>query len=235
MNFVPILYENEDIMVIEKPSGMSCQGGHKIFHPLDEELSKQVGYKVYLVHRLDRDTAGLMVVAKSSAAAGRWIKLIGGKQVQKEYKAVCIGTPSGGISGTITEPVSKGGIEKPAVTGYRVEKIFTFQDSDKAFAEGRRDFNTEISLLHLKLGTGRMHQIRIHLAKIGCPIVGDDKYGDFKLNKYLKKTAGVRRLMLACVHLTLPIAGKQKKFEIPEPLYFSDFLKTCSPRSGSTD
>ena len=92
MKNIPILFENEEILVINKPAGLPVQGGQGILHPLDKELAVQVGYPVYLVHRLDRDTNGLMIVAKSAAAASKWTKLIGGKLVRKEYTAVCIGT-----------------------------------------------------------------------------------------------------------------------------------------------
>lgn len=216
MNLIPVLYENNDILVINKKSGMSVQGGEKIAHPLDEELSKQVGYKVHLVHRLDRDTSGLMVVAKSGAAAARWIQLIAGKQVQKEYEAICIGIPKGGASGTITDSISKAGVEKPAVTHYRVIKTFEVQsDSEKL----------TLSLIHLKLGTGRMHQIRIHLAKNGCPVAGDDQHGNFKLNKMLRKITGARLLMLASVRLSLPADGTVKTFEIELPPHMQNLLE----------
>ena len=87
MNTVPILYENDEIYVINKPAGLAVQGGQGVAHSLDEDFAKQVGQKVYLVHRLDKDTSGLMVVAKSSFAAGMWTKLISSKAVKKEYIA----------------------------------------------------------------------------------------------------------------------------------------------------
>ena len=221
MNFIPIIYENNEILVINKPAGMSVQGGEKISHPLDEELSKQVGYKIFLVHRLDRDTSGLMVVAKSSAAAAKWIKLIAGKQVKKEYKAICIGLPKGGKTGIITENIEKGGKEKSAFTEYRVEKTF--------FAEKKEGDGTSekipLSLIHLKLGTGRMHQIRIHLAKSGCPIAGDDKHGNFKVNKSLRKIAGVKILQLCSFKLSLSLEGKNKVFEIELPPHMQALLQ----------
>lgn len=226
MNLIPVIYENNEILVINKSAGMSVQGGEKIAHPLDEELSKQVGYKIFLVHRLDRDTSGLMVVAKSSAAANKWISLIAGKQVKKEYKAICIGSPKGGRSGRITDSVEKAGVEKAAVTDYQVEK--TFFAKEKA-AEGQdcvqNPEKMELSLLHLKLGTGRMHQIRIHLAKAGCPIAGDDKHGNFKQNKLLRKWAGVKTLMLASVKLSLPLEGKTEVFEIELPPHMQKLLE----------
>lgn len=225
MNLIPIIYENDEILVINKSAGMSVQGGEKIAHPLDEELSKQLGYKIYLVHRLDRDTCGLMIVAKTSAAANKWIKLISGKQVKKEYKAICIGKPVKNF-GTITDSVEKAGVEKSAVTDYKLEKSFFVSDkteNDKS-ENSEHTEKIELSLLHLKLGTGRMHQIRIHLAKIGCPIAGDDKHGNFKLNKKLKKIAKVKNLLLCSCKLSLPLENSTKVFEIELPEQFQTIL-----------
>lgn len=204
------------------------QGGEKIAHPLDEELSKQVGYKVYLVHRLDRDTSGLIVVAKSSAAASKWISLIAGKQVQKEYEAVCFGRPKDGGNGIITDSVVKAGVEKSAVTHYRVIKTFEVSkpQNDENSSESSDSEKITLSHLHLKLGTGRMHQIRIHLAKIGCPIACDDQHGNFKMNKILRKAVGAKVLMLASVRLTLPIDGKPRTFEIELPPHMQNVLKS---------
>ena len=77
-----------------------------------------------------------------------------------------------------------------------------------------------LSLIRLMLETGRMHQIRIHLSKNGCPIAGDDQHGNFKLNKQLKKLAGIKRLQLSAVRLTIPLEGKDKTFEVSAPFDF---------------
>lgn len=204
MKNIPVLYENDEILVINKPSGVSVQGGEGIAHPLDKELPLQLGYPVYLVHRLDKDTSGLMIVAKSSQAASRWTKLIGGKLVQKEYTALCIGKmPS--VKGTIRTSVIQHGDEKPAVTHYEVagEEVLEF--------EGTQIVLTKV---HLKLETGRMHQIRIHLAKQNCPIAGDDRHGNFKLNKILKKAKGIKSLCLVSSRLSIPVDGKQMVLSI---------------------
>ena len=74
-----------------------------------------------------------------------------------------------------------------------------------------------LCLIRLQLETGRMHQIRIHLAKQGCPIAGDDQHGNFKMNKLLKKVCKIKRLQLSAVRLTIPLNGNEKTFEIPVP------------------
>lgn len=183
---------------------MPVQGGEKVAHPLDEELARQTGQKVYLVHRLDKDTSGLMIVAKTPAAASKWTKLIGSKEVEKEYIAVCIGTlPQ--KQGVINEELIQHGQVKTAVTNYKVleEKQLEW--------EGQTITLSKVSLV---LQTGRMHQIRIHLAKQGCPIAGDDQHGNFKLNKILKKAAGIKQLQLFSVRLTIPLDGKSSVFTL---------------------
>ena len=204
MKEIPVLYENDEILVINKPSGVAVQGGAGIEHSLDRELPVQVGYPVYLVHRLDRDTCGLMVVAKSPLAAAKWTKMIGGKLVRKEYTAICVGTLSP-KKGTIRSGVIQHGDEKTAVTHYQVvgEKEIEFE-SEKII----------LSTVKLQLETGRMHQIRIHLSKNGCPIAGDDKHGNFKINKLLRKAAGIKTLQLSATSLSLPIDGRETVFAL---------------------
>ena len=181
------------------------QGGEKISHSLDQELAKQVGQKVYLVHRLDKDTSGLMIVAKTPQAAAKWTKLIGSKEVKKEYIAVCAGSLKQ-KKGQITEDIIQHGQVKHAVTHYQVEKAWQLE------LEGQEPIN--MCQLRLQLETGRMHQIRIHLAKQGCPIAGDDQHGNFKLNKILRKLAGIKHLQLFSTKFTIPLDGTLRVFEL---------------------
>ena len=249
MNSVQVLYENDELLVINKPSGFAVQGGEGVSHSLDKDFSLELGYKIYLVHRLDKDTAGLMIVAKSPYAAAKWTKLIGSKEVRKEYVAVCCGSlaPEKGV---IEDSVVQHGITKKAKTIYIIEKkceIDMGAENDGAggkigtggetFAGGKIGTGEAsgtcektaekitLSWLRLKLETGRMHQIRIHLSKNGCPIAGDEQHGNFKLNKILRKKLGIKKLLLASVKLTLPLDGKQKTFEIDLPEYMNfDFV-----------
>lgn len=209
MNEPSILYENDEILVINKPSGLAVQGGENISHSLDKDFSLALGYKIYLVHRLDKDTAGIMIVAKNPQSAGKWTKLIGSKAVKKEYIAICAGSINP-EKGTIKDDLIQHGEEKSAVTHYEVE--------DKWSAETENG-QVKMCRIRLKLETGRMHQIRIHLAKNGCPIAGDDQHGNFKINKQLKKALKIKKLLLASVKLTLPLDGKETVFEIPIPEY----------------
>lgn len=220
MNNIPIVYENDEILIINKPVGLSVQGGEGIVSSVDTVLPTQLGYKVFLVHRLDKETSGLMVVAKSSKAAGKWTNLINQHNVQKEYVALCGGVPKK-KSGVFTDSVVQKGREQNAFTEYKLLQSFTIKENNSSDSENQIDIqgleNKSFSLFSLKLGTGRMHQIRIHLSKAGFPIFADDKYGDFKLNKLLQKKLKIKRLCLASVKLTLPIDNQLKTFTIPYP------------------
>lgn len=212
MNSIPILYEDDEIYVINKPAGLSVQGGKDVKHSLDNDFSLQTGQKVYLVHRLDKDTAGLMIVAKSPFAASKWTKLVGSKEVKKEYIAICAGKEKVNFpaKGSIAEEIIQHGQKKKALTEYEVEKIWNIPLSEE-------DWENKLSFykIRLKLQTGRMHQIRIHLAKNSLPIAGDDQHGNFKLNKMLRKVHKIKQLQLASVRLTLP-SGKVFEITLPE-------------------
>lgn len=210
---IPIVFEDQEIILANKRAGLASQGGSGISHSVDTDLAAQIGQKIYLCHRLDKETSGLILCAKSPQAANKWSRLIGEKSVKKEYKALCFGKPKV-PSGKISLPVREKGQPKAALTFYQLEK--SYEDQDAGFENLSV---TPLSLMRLTLATGRTHQIRIHLAQSGLPIIGDDKYGDFPMNKAAKRELGIKRLCLCAFRLTLPLAGGEKVFEIE-----SDFL-----------
>lgn len=222
MNKISIIYEDDEILLVNKEYGVSVQGGSGIAHPLDEELSNQLGYKIFLVHRLDRETSGILIVAKSSRAAAKWTSLISTEQVKKEYTAVCFGIPV--VNG---KPCSKGKLTGKVEAHGRVQEAVTYFEVmkssrvDLAPGEDGVPSALDISCLHVTLGSGRMHQIRIQMAKAMCPLLADDKHGNFKMNKKARKI-GVKKLHLAATRLTIPVDGKPRTFEIPLP----DHMKT---------
>ena len=199
---------------------MPVQGGEKIAHPLDEELAKQVGQKVYLVHRLDKDTSGLMIVAKTPQAATKWTKLIGSKEVKKEYIAVCAGSFKQ-KKGQITEDIIQHGQVKRAVTHYQVEKEWQLE------LEGESPI--DMCQIRLALETGRMHQIRAHFASIGHPLLGDTRYGDFALNREVKKQLGLHRLFLHSCRLEFVWNGDKIVLDCPLPKELQAILDQLKP------
>jgi len=207
MKNVEILFEDEDCLVLNKPAGLAVQGGAGIGVSLDALLAAERSPAPLLVHRLDKDTSGIILTAKNRAAAHRFSDLIAGKDLEKIYLAVVAGRPEPS-SGVIREALQVRGVRKEALTSYR------------ELAGGG-----EFALLELALGSGRMHQIRRHLAHIGHPILGDDKYGDFALNKRLAKERGLKKLLLHAYRLLIPRAGAPSlNILAPPPSYFSRFL-----------
>lgn len=209
---IPIIWHDSEIILIHKRAGLASQGGAGVGRSVDSDLAAQIGQKIYLCHRLDKETSGLLLCAKSPAAANKWSRLIGEKSVTKEYKALCFGVPQN-KSGKITLPINEKGQPKSALTFYELEKTFSPEDFGVSDGSDESAGLFPVSLLRLTLATGRTHQIRIHLAQSGLPIIGDDKYGDFKKNKAAKKLLGIKRLCLCAFRLSLPLEGQNKRFE----------------------
>jgi len=214
---VQILYEDNEIIVINKPAGIAVQGGEGIKTTILDIIERQEGFKPYLVHRLDKDTSGILIMAKSGKSANKFTNMFKeesnknpgnneNKKIKKYYWAICHGNFSG-KKGQIAEDIFIKGVKKKAFTNYYILKKLG-----------------DFSLIELELFTGRMHQIRIHLAKTDHPIIGDDKYGNFKLNRELKKTHNVKKLMLFAKRLEIN-DKKPIKVEAEVPEYFKDFLK----------
>jgi 23S rRNA pseudouridine955/2504/2580 synthase len=199
-----LAYEDDEILIVEKPAGLPVQPGAGVRSCVIGILESELPYKPFLVHRLDKDTAGLLIVAKGRDAASRYGALIAGRSLIKTYLAICSGTFSV-RNGSFQTNVSERGTAKSARTDFKV----------------RREFSG-YSLLELGLITGRMHQIRIQLAAEGKPVLGDDKYGDFALNRALRQEAGLKRLLLFAWKLRLPGADEPVTAKIPP--HFGEFL-----------
>ena len=210
MKGIEILYEDEFSIVINKPAGLAVQGGEGVKTSLDRLLAQIRTPAPLLVHRLDKDTSGVLLAAKDREAAARFSQLFNVKgKIVKQYIAVCKGhLPKN--EGVINDDLDVHGKMKKSQTKYKVIK------------SGMIEPQCEYSVLEIELGTGRMHQIRRHLAMAGNPILGDDKYGDFALNKELKKNAIVKRLML---HASRLIIKSEYALDIKAPLpeYFNVF------------
>ncbi|MCR5699689.1 MAG: RNA pseudouridine synthase [Treponemataceae bacterium] len=214
MNSLEILFENDEIRIINKPYNLPTQGGQGIKNSVDSLLEEQLGCKAYLVHRLDKETSGILVTAKNPKAAQKWTGLIAAKNVKKTYHALCFGKLNQ-KEGIINESISEKGCVKEARTKFKVLQTYSMDDMD-------------FSLIELELETGRMHQIRKHLAQKNCPIIADDKYGDFKKNKFLQKEHGIKKMMLVSKKLTLPSQMNIKPIEIQYPLHFQEAVELFS-------
>jgi 23S rRNA pseudouridine955/2504/2580 synthase len=220
MKNLDILYEDNLVIVINKPAGLAVQGGKGVKSSLDKILAEMRTPPPLLVHRLDKDTSGIILTAKTREAAATFSRLLGtGRQSVKQYIAVCSGCPAK-KEGVITLEIPVHGRIKKSKTSYRVINSHKLSDTD-------------FSVLELELGTGRMHQIRRHLAMIGNPVLGDDKYGDFKLNKKLRKT-GVKRLLL---HSSRLIINDEINLNLsaPMPDYFQPFLNNNNNYTDGSD
>jgi 23S rRNA pseudouridine955/2504/2580 synthase len=206
---IDVLFENECCLVLNKPAGLAVQGGEGVGASLDALLAAEYTPRPLLVHRLDKDTSGVILVAKNREAAARFSALFGGG-VLKQYLAVCAGIPQP-PEGLIREDLEVRGRVKKSETRYRVL--------------GSSAGAPDCAALELELGTGRMHQIRRHLAHTGHPILGDDKYGDFALNRAFRKSAGLKRLLLHASRLVIAPASFPGGLDVTAPLpdYFGPF------------
>jgi 23S rRNA pseudouridine955/2504/2580 synthase len=174
-----VIYKDEDIIALNKPPGIPVQGGTKVRRHIDGLLSGLVrfGEEVpKLVHRLDRDTSGVLVLARNASAAGFLSKAFSERMHKKTYWAIVQGVPpqNRGQIELALEKAGKAGQEK-VFAGFGRKAITRYQIIDRA---GR-----DLSWLALYPVTGRTHQLRVHCHAIGHPIVGDRKYGQVELEK----------------------------------------------------
>jgi 23S rRNA pseudouridine955/2504/2580 synthase len=200
---IPVLYEDEDVFVLNKPSGLAVQGGKGVRCSLDMLLEERFTPRPLLVHRLDKDTSGVILTAKHREAAVFFANAVKQGRLEKTYIAVCGKSPALKSQGVVNDALTVKGREKNAVTRYR--KLAETDD---------------FAILEIALLTGRTHQIRRHLSALGAPILGDDKYGDFALNKKLKKEQQIKRLLLHSARLTFPARTGPVTVEAPLPPYF---------------
>ena len=190
-----ILLENRDFVVVVKPVGLDAQAG------VPEEIVRQLGGECFTVHRLDLNVGGVMVYARTKAAAAALSKLIQDGAMVKEYVAVVHG-----------EPPETGDWEDLLFKDSAKNKVFVVKRQrngvKKARLEYRRLTQGETSLVRIRLHTGRSHQIRVQFASRKFPLVGDHKYGS--------KDGATAPMLFSCC-LTFPWKGKEVRVEkLPE-------------------
>ena len=221
---LPVVFEDSALIAVDKPSGVAVHGGSGVSFGVIESLRAQRPQAKFLelVHRLDRDTSGLLLVAKKRSALVELHRMLREGEVEKTYVAVVKGVPAR-KSFEIREPLHK------HVTAGGERRV--------SVAEGGLPSRTRVhvetsaggfSLLELRLLTGRTHQIRVHLAHAGHPVLGDTKYGDFELNRGLAKE-GVNRLFLHARRIAFahPATREATAFEAPLP---GDMARFASAR-----
>ena len=166
-----VLYEDAQCLVINKPAGLATQGGNGVKESVDALIlaASEGDDRLRLVHRLDKDTSGVMLIAKGRKAAAHLTKAFASKEVQKIYWALVIGAPQP-YEGIIDAPIEKLGA---------VEKMFVSDDGQRAVTEYEtlETLAGKLSWVEMQPITGRTHQLRVHMAAIHHPIYGDGKYG----------------------------------------------------------
>jgi 23S rRNA pseudouridine955/2504/2580 synthase len=219
---LPVVFEDAALIIIDKPSGIAVHGGSGVSYGVIESLRAERPQAKFLelAHRLDRDTSGLLVVAKKRSALVELHRMLREGEVDKTYLAVVKG------SWSRKEPEIRESLHK--YVNAQGERRVSVQEDGKAAVTRVRPLKVheDFSLLQLQLLTGRTHQIRVHLAHAGHPVLGDDKYGDFPLNRLLAKE-GVKRLLLHASSLSLkhPLSGAALALKSPLPGDMKGFIE----------
>ena len=231
---LPILYEDEHLLVVDKPAGLAAHGGSGIAFGLIEQMRASRPNQPFLelAHRLDRETSGLLLLAKSRRALVRLHAALRDGEVDKRYLALVAGdwrNDRQHVKLALHKFVTAGGERRVNVDdeGQAAHTVFNRVERFGRF-----------TLLEAELHTGRTHQIRVHLAHLGFPILGDDKYGDFDLNKRMARgELGARfdRMFLhaARIAFTHPVSGEPLAIEAPLPAACDDLIRTLRAASPS--
>lgn len=212
------IYQDDSLLVIDKPAGIAVHEGKSV-RKQDSVLGmleanyRGTDIRPQLVHRLDKDTSGLLLIAKNSATAKELESRFQHGDVEKEYFCLVKGRlPL--HEGNIDFPLpGRQGKPVPASTRYRVSRQFS-----------------DATLVRVKIDTGRLHQIRLHFATLGYPVIMDEQHGDFAFNRRFRKQFGLKRQFLHAEKLTLRHAGILKQWTAPLPKDLTEVLKRLSSR-----
>ena len=232
----PVLLEDDHLLAIAKPAGVAVHGGSGISFGVIEQLrmARPQAKFLELVHRLDRETSGILLIAKKRSALTHLQNQFRERETGKTYLALVVGA----------WPANKKVLDKPLhkfllENGERRVKVTSKEDPDGmksvTLVKVSQRFQ-DFTLLEVTIKTGRTHQIRVHLASEGCPIAGDDKYGDFELNKALQKqTKPLKRMFLHAwrLQLTHPSTGDRVELFAELPPELQNYLTSLSNMSDT--
>ena len=230
----PVLMEDEALLAIDKPAGVAVHGGSGVSFGVIEQLrrARPALANLELVHRLDRETSGVLLVAKKRSALKHLQDQFRDRETGKTYLALVLGLwPSN--KKVIDSPLFKYTLDNGVGEGERRVKVV-----DKDDPNGMRSITLvrvartvgPYTLLEVTIKTGRTHQIRVHLASQGHPIAGDDKYGDFQHNKLLQKM-GLKRMFLHAWQLKFqhPQSHRPVSLQAPLPPELQKFVNGLQP------
>lgn len=223
-----IVFEDERLLALNKPSGVASHGGSGVSFGAIEALRQlRPNQNLELVHRLDRDTSGLLVVAKKRSALTELQALLREddgrpRGIRKRYLALLVGRLAG-ESFTVDAPLDiaqrQGGQRHVRVAPGGKESVSHFHLIERRGGH---------SYVDVRIDTGRTHQIRVHAAHLGHPVAGDDKYGDAEMNRRLKEQTGLRRLFLHAASLEFALDGGRTPYLLNAPL--ADDLRAALDR-----
>ncbi len=225
-----VIYEDEAMLVLNKPAGMAVHGGSGISRGVIEQLRMERPQARFLelAHRLDRETSGVLLVGKKRSALTKLHDMMRENQMRKRYLILVKGLWQD-QKRRVLLPLIKTNLPSGEK---RVSVGDGGQHSETIFFLKQR-FG-EFTLLEAELVTGRTHQLRVQLAHLGYPILGDDKYGDFALNKLLQKR-GLKRMFLHSAVTTLrhPLTDEPLMLSAPLPTDLDHFLERLNPKNAS--
>ena len=226
-----IVFEDEHLLVVDKPSGVAVHGGSGVSFGVIEQLRRARPEARYLelVHRLDKDTSGLLMIAKKRSALVKLHEAIRSNHPKKTYLALGVGSAAGGRF-HVKLPLLK-------YTGAQGEKMVRVSDEGQSahtvfhvlnrFSDGllHQVGLSRLTLVEATLKTGRTHQIRVHMQSQGCPIAGDERYGDYQANRRLQKL-GLKRMFLHAseLHIDHPLTGEKLMLKAPLPQDLAQFV-----------
>jgi len=211
-----IVFEDARLLAISKPSGVASHGGSGISFGVIETLrALRPKQSLELVHRLDRDTSGLMVVAKKRSALTEIQALMredGGEGIRKRYLALLAGRMPDGVmsvDAALHVGLRQGGERHVQVNDAGKASLSHFKVLERRGGQ---------SYCEVRIETGRTHQIRVHAQHIGHPVAGDDKYGDPDVNKRLREQIGLKRLFLHAASLEFALDAGKTPYVLTAPL-----------------